>query len=198
MPSPALPHRLSQSVDAQTTPRDRAVAHLRLGIAVVLYTWPALSLAVQNAWGGPQSAAKRDWLCATIPDVLLGSGGSDVDEGYVEELLIQVMDDEFEVDIDDDSMEEVAAAIVKVWKGCFRGDLGETRRLYENWVAKSGNNVTAVRGNGDGDGDGDDDDDDDDDDEDDNVNAEPRPPREKIEPEIDEDGFTTVVKGKKK
>lgn len=192
---PALPHRLSQNLNAHTSPRDRAVAHIELGVAVILYTWPALRLAVQNTWGGPQSGAKRDWLCETVPGVLLDA--EDVDDGYVEELLMQVMDDEFEVVIDDNSIEEVSKAIVKVFKDCLRGEFEGVKTLFEKWVEKEGSSVNAVEGKGDTDDEDDDDDDDDDDDQNDQKNDKSRPPRQKPEPEIDQDGFTTVVKGKK-
>ena len=32
------------------------------GVRLVLSTWPLLVLAVANEWGGPDSAAKAEWL----------------------------------------------------------------------------------------------------------------------------------------
>ncbi|KAJ4293751.1 rRNA accumulation- protein [Collariella sp. IMI 366227] len=99
-------------------------------VAITLHLWPALTLAVQNNWGGPDSSDKRDWFAGAIVDLF-------PDED-VEAVLLQVMLDEFEVNVDDDSAFEVAEQVVR------------------------------LRGEG------------------------------REEPEVDEDGFTTVVSRKKR
>ena len=85
---------------------------------------------------------------------------------------------------------------------CLKGDFAEVEILYDRW-ARTGKG-TIVRGlqkvevgDDDQDTDGDSVDDEDDDEEEDAEMAEAPPLREKVLPEIDEDGFTKVV-GKKK
>lgn len=124
-------------------------------------------------------------------------------------MLLQVMNDEFEVNVDDGSAEEVAARIVGLRKLTLRGDFAEADRMYEKWVERQKKGGSAVkfqrveRGEDDDDTDWDSDDAEGDEDEGDDVDMDEAPklvkaPREKVEPQIDEDGFTTVVAKKKR
>lgn len=195
-----------------STPTAIATAHLELGVALTLYTWPTLSLAVANSWGGPDSAAKRDWLCGAVPDILLARPDTDVAD--VEEVLLQVMADEFDVVVEDGSAAETAARVVAVRDQVLRqGDVGGVRAMWATWkereARKGGRKVgdlfKKIEGDDDDDSDddGDDNDDDDDDGDDDDetgdvdmTDAPPRTPRSRPVPEVDEDGFTTVVRKK--
>ena len=88
-----------------------------LGVAYILNSWPALTLAVSSQWGGPNSSEKRDWLCGAIADMFppldqtlinsvnpTGEDNGEPDDYDVEETLAQVMQDEFEVSVEDDSI----------------------------------------------------------------------------------------------
>ncbi|KFZ12585.1 hypothetical protein V501_04138, partial [Pseudogymnoascus sp. VKM F-4519 (FW-2642)] len=86
-------------------------AQLDLGISLSLFLWPALTLAVQNNWGGPSSSDKRDWFGGAISEYVTSS--TEVDEEDVEAMLVQVMLDEFEVAVDDGSAGEVADDIIR-------------------------------------------------------------------------------------
>ncbi|KAL8949538.1 MAG: hypothetical protein Q9222_004360 [Ikaeria aurantiellina] len=180
-----------------------------LAIALTLSTWSALTLSVQNSWGGPDSAEKRDWFAGAISDLFETTPDADVE--YLEEFLLQVMNDEFEVNVEDDSTAEVAAKIVGLRKLTLQGDFGMVDDMYRRWAerqAKGGEKVNFQRMGGE-----DDDDDDDDDDEewdseevqeedgDMNVDEAPqlvKPPRQKIFPKVDDEGFTEVVAKKRK
>ncbi|KAI0216698.1 rRNA accumulation- protein, partial [Massospora cicadina] len=35
-------------------------------VSHIFMLWPALNLAVQNEWGGPESKEKRDWMKQVI------------------------------------------------------------------------------------------------------------------------------------
>jgi pre-rRNA-processing protein TSR2 len=76
-----------------------------LGVSLILNFWPALTDAVNSNWGGPDSSDKRDWLCGHIAD--LWDSIPDADEFEIESTLVQVMEDEFEVALEDDSAFEV-------------------------------------------------------------------------------------------
>ncbi len=91
-------------------------AQIDLLVALHLWSWPALTLAIQNNWGGsPQvSKDKRDWLAGAVSELLTSSPPQLADVGDLEEVLLQVMTDEFEIVVDDDSAEEVA---LKIWSG---------------------------------------------------------------------------------
>jgi pre-rRNA-processing protein TSR2 len=129
----------------------------------------------------------------------------------LEEVLLQVMVDEFEVVVDDDSAEVTARGI---WSGLNKlksGDTSELNAMYVKWQEKQkkgGDKIVGVVRGEDKDGDETDwDEEDDDDDEQEwngfpdraDVDMDEAPPlaRSKPEPEVDEEGFTKVV-GKKK
>ena len=126
---------------------------------------------------------------------------------------MQVLQDEFGVDLEDESEERVAASILRVREETARGEFGTVRTLHADWVRRKERNR-----NGDGNGmdqvqikrqsGGDEDDDDTEDEESDKdeseedgdvvmgdalAQAKPKP-----EPEVDEEGFTKVVGRKKR
>lgn len=185
-----------------------------LHIALALWSWPALSFAIANAFGGsPEiSVAKREWLAGAISELLTSTPRPVHDAADLEEVLLQVMNDEFEVVVDDGSAEETAQAI---WKGCEVLVTGDTRDLEERYAKylekqKSGSKepLGFVRGT---DVEGEETDWDEDDegeefngfsDEEDvemgDAPAAEAPKKEKVVPEVDEDGFTKVVSKKKR
>ncbi|KAL1842649.1 hypothetical protein VTJ49DRAFT_4560 [Mycothermus thermophilus] len=207
------------------------------GVALALHLWPALTLAVQNNWGGPDSADKRDWFAGAIaelfPDVSRltpaqlalkaqqaqqqsqsqpqpqqsqsttqnGAAAEEPDQEDVETVLLQVMLDEFEVNVDDDSAWEVAETVVRLRADCLRGRFDEVETLRKRWEARKGDKVVFKKAE-DPDQDDEDDDDDDDDEEEDgegdgdgDVEMDDAPPQlqpVRREPEVDEDGFIKV------
>ncbi|GIJ82661.1 hypothetical protein Asppvi_001170 [Aspergillus pseudoviridinutans] len=198
MAQPASSSNLSQAEQPTT-----AAAYLDLGITLTINNWPALTMAVQSNWGGPTSSDKRDWLCGAISDMI--NERPETDALDLEDVLIQVMNDEFDVVVDDESAAPVAAQIMAIREQTARGEFGFVQELWETWQKKAqqkGNNVAAAfkRVEAEDDEDTDDEEDEDEDDEDVDMGEAPalvRAPRERVEPEVDEDGFTKVV-GKKR
>ncbi|RHZ63350.1 hypothetical protein CDV55_103394 [Aspergillus turcosus] len=180
-----------------------AASYLDLGITLAINNWPALTMAVQSNWGGPTSSDKRDWLCGAISDMI--NERPETDALDLEDVLIQVMNDEFDVVVDDESAAPVAAQIMAIREQTARGEFGLVQELWEAWQRKSQqkDNVAAAFKRvevGDDEQDTDDEEDEDEDDEDVDMGEAPalvRAPRERVEPEVDEDGFTKVV-GKKR
>lgn len=121
------------------------------------------------------------------------------DAEYIEELLLNIMIDEFEVNVDDESGFDVAAEIVRLRGQCAKGNFEEVDRLRDRWESRKGAKVVMEKGQ-DQDNDTDwDDTDGEEDDEDDDMTEVPAlvaaaPKRERQEPEVDEDGFTTVTR----
>lgn len=176
-------------------------AKIDLLISLTLHSWPALTLAIQNNWGGPASTDKRDWFCGAISDLLSTNQIADADD--LEEVLVQVMLDEFEVVVDDETPAEVAGRIMKGREKVMKGEFGEVDGLWEAWrekQAKGGQEKVLFKRGEDmeeEDTDWDEDDDDDDGDEDEEMGEAPqlveKPKKEKVEPEVDEEGFTKVA-----
>ncbi|KAL1875821.1 rRNA accumulation-related protein [Diaporthe australafricana] len=216
----------SASTEASTDSRQ---SRFEQSVALSLNLWPALTLAVQNNWGGPDSVDKRDWFAGQVveqfpPFSTSNSSTSSTantstngtssqqaqaqqqgdheepDAEYLEELILQVMLDEFEVNVDDDTAYDVAVEIVRLRGQCARGNFDEVDRLLARWQAHRGDKVSFKHGEDqEHETDWEDDDDGDDDGSDDDMDEAPAlveaaPKKDKAPPEVDDDGFTKVTR----
>ncbi|KAJ5287376.1 hypothetical protein N7478_003062 [Penicillium angulare] len=176
-------------------PANDAASYLDLAITLSLDSWPALTLAVQSNWGGPTSADKRAWLCGAISEMLTERPETDAED--LEDVLIQVMNDEFDVVIDDESAGNVADQIMELKEQTVRGEFGAIKEMWEMWQAKSAQKSATTNMFKQVESKDEDQETDDDTDEDEGDvemgDAPVRAPRERAEPEIDDDGFTKVV-----
>lgn len=179
-------------------PTTETASYLDLAITLAINNWPALSLAVQSNWGGPNSSEKRDWLCGAISEMLSDRPETDAED--LEEVLIQVMNDEFDVAVDDESAADVADLIMELKGQTDRGEFGIVQQMLEKFQKKSQNRSAEAQFQRVEAGNDDQDTDDESDEGDVEMGDAPtlvRAPRERAEPEIDDDGFTKVV-GKKR
>ena len=183
------------------TPSQTSILFARGVIARLAY-WPALRIAVDQLWGGPESAAKRTWLASVLVDDFedAPSAADTPDADYVEDRLLQVMADEFDAVLEDGSAEAVAKDLVRLWAEIGLGRDALVREFEERADKMKGKAVQAEEAAGDN---SDwEDMSDDEEGEDEGAEEAPqlldsreRPPKE--EPEVDADGFITV-KGKGK
>ncbi|KAJ7476862.1 Pre-rRNA-processing protein TSR2-domain-containing protein [Mycena galericulata] len=162
------------------------------GVIARLATWDTLRLAVQEGWGGAGAIQKRTWLASVIVDAFEETVPTP-DDQYVEEILVQVLADEFDADLDDGSAEPVALDIVRIWD--------ETRIGRDDLVLKFEAKAESVRGKRAVAQEVPSNDAEEWEDEEESVKEEEVPqlmePRPREEPEVDEDGFTMVTgKGK--
>lgn len=161
---------------------------------------------MQNNWGGPDSADKRDWFAGQVAEAFPAFTSASIaatttaddaepDAEYIEELLLQVMVDEFEVAVDDESSYDVAMEIIRLRSQCRSGSFEEVDRLLDRWMARKGQKVVMKQGE-DEEQDTDWDDTDGSDDEDEDMGEAPAlvEKKEKAAPEVDEDGFTKVTR----
>ena len=176
------------------------------GIWYLLSLWPALHVAVQDGWGGPDSKDKKDWFAGAVSDLFLQRPDTDHDDLIL--FLLQVMQDEFECNVEDDSEEEVVRGILGLRKRLFEDqDLNAFSELETRWKNRGQMKANIQIIDNEVDDDDDEEWDDEDEDEDGDINMEaadaivpnlvPALKKEKPEPEVDEEGFTKVV-GKKK
>lgn len=168
------------------------------GVIARLAIWTTLRVAVQENWGGPDAAAKRTWLAGVIVDQF-EEQVPEPDDQYIEEMLLQVMADEYEASVEDGSAEDVAVDIVRLWDETKVGkqDLVlKFEALAEKAKGKKANvQEKVVSDDEDEDWESGDDEDGADSDEAPQLLVVEHQPRESREPEVDEDGFT-LVKGK--
>ncbi|KAF4977969.1 hypothetical protein FZEAL_5577 [Fusarium zealandicum] len=211
---------MASSEPAQLPPAAKRQAEFEQAVAYTLHLWPALTLSVQNNWGGPDSADKRDWFAGAIVDLFPeftdappaqanknAKAPEDPDLEEVETVLLQVMVDEFEVNVDDDSGTEVAGNILRARAGCAIGSFDDVEALRTRYLNRKGTKVEQIfkkaeDADQDTDWESDDSDDDGEDDGGADVDMDEAPPlvsapKEKAQPQVDEDGFTMVAKKKR-
>lgn len=124
--------------------------------------------------------------------------------------MLQVMNDEFDVNVEDGSGEEIAAKIIGLRKLTLQGDFAMVDEMYSRWQERQSKgdgggkiNFQHVTRNGDEDDTDWDSDDIEEEDADDDVEMEDAPsmvkaPKEKVQPKVDEEGFTEVVGRKRR
>jgi pre-rRNA-processing protein TSR2 len=188
--------RLFYYVANPLTFAEQRQAKFDLGISLILSSWQALIVAVQNNWGGNESSDKRDWFAGALSELFVANPATDAQD--VEDVLLQVMEDEFEVELDDGSETIVAEAIMQLREETRDGFFGTVDKLWEQWNSRKQKLLSVVDA-GPGSESGDSVDDEDEDDEDVEMTDAPAPSRQRVKaaPEIDEDGFTKVVSKKK-
>lgn len=166
------------------------------GVIARLATWDIFRVAVQENWGGPNGSAKRTWLASEIVDAFEQQSPVP-DDQYIEEMLLQVIADEFDAVVEDGSGESVAVDIVRLWEETRLGKQDLVVKFEEAAEKVKGKRVVVQETEAEEEWEDDEDDEDDEIDEDEPPQLVERlPPRNpKPEPEVDEDGFT-MVKGK--
>ncbi|KAF9976309.1 hypothetical protein BGZ73_008797 [Actinomortierella ambigua] len=171
----------------------------REGVEYLFHSWTALKLAVDGEWGGHESAAKRDWFIDTIVDYF-GENGSKIDTFDLEDILLQIMNDEFSIMLEDQSEQHIAKILERLYLECTHGKYDLVQTLKQDSQKISGAYQSSRRKNADDDDDSSSDDDDDEEEDSGSMDVEEAGPsrREKPEPQIDEDGFEMVTKGRRR
>lgn len=148
---------------------------------------------------------KRDWLAGAISEVFTSNSSTDQED--VEIVLLQALEDEFDVRLEDETEVGVAKDIMKIKKevmdeGIVEG--GMVDELEKRWKERKGKevstgNVRVEEREETGDWDSVDEESEEDEDEEmeDAPPLAPAKPKEKPAPQIDEEGFEKVV-GKKR
>lgn len=174
----------------------------------LLSLWHPLHVAVTNAWGGPTSEDKRDWFAGHVSEHMstLSSDPALLSSTDVEDLeciLLQIMQDEFDCNVEDESETIVARDIFVVRKRMLEErSLDAARGVEERWknrgMMKGSVAVKEIEPE-----EGDDDAEEWDGIAEDEEMGEapqlvPAQPKEKAQPEVDDDGFTKVTSKKKR
>lgn len=118
-------------------PTDKQDANFELGVSMAIHGWYTLTTAVDNLWGGPQSAEKRDWISGVVVDEF--KNNKEIDIIYIHELLCGAMEDEFDTVIEDESTIQVAQKIVNCYKQCKENYFDQIKDMYAKWLARQQN-----------------------------------------------------------
>ncbi|KAF3936757.1 hypothetical protein ABW19_dt0202344 [Dactylella cylindrospora] len=161
------------------------------GMTILLNTWPALSLAVEQEFGGPDSADKRDWMCGAVADLFTSTPATDAED--LESFLLQILEDEFETALEDDSAYIVSQRILLLRQQCSSNDFSGVETLQGIWarIGKNKAKVQVVREDSDSD-----DEEEGEDEMDVDMDEAPQlvAVKERVEKVVDEDGFELVQK----
>ncbi|KIK63216.1 hypothetical protein GYMLUDRAFT_163801 [Collybiopsis luxurians FD-317 M1] len=207
-------------MSSSTSPSPALILFAR-GVIARLATWETLSLAVQESWGGPGAKEKRTWMSGVLVDMFeekqakqssSSSSKNDtrIDPEYVEDTLLQIMADEFEVHVEDGSAEALGKDIVRLWD-LIMGQAASTEstvgeKMVQEWEARAertkGRKIQAQFEEApEEEGDWEDDDGEDEDEDGDVLMEQDEAPQlidRRKEPEVDEDGFTLVSHRRKR
>ena len=123
--------------------------------------------------------------------------------------MLQVMNDEFDVNVEDGSGEEISAKIIGLRKMTLQGDFAMVDDMYSTWLERQSKgssekinfqhiNRDDSEDETDWDSDNVDEENDDDDVEMGEAPALVKVPKEKVRPRVDEEGFTEVVGRKRR
>ncbi len=185
----------------QTQPPNPQLVAFARGVIAALDCWPVLRLAVQESWGGPNSASKQRWIASSIVDAFQANP---LDEEEVELLLLDALVEEFETEVDDGSSLSVARNIVDIWREVTANQMDLVLKLEGESQRLSSKKVQASRQVENGDDDSEDGDGDEDDE---NMADETVNNSEVMDPPtlrsnkpgriLDEDGFELVQKGRR-
>ncbi|KAJ1982322.1 rRNA accumulation- protein [Dimargaris xerosporica] len=107
-----------------THPNQAAFAE---GLQILLTNWPVLRSAVDQGWGGDESREKEQWLIDTLVGYV-GERGRRLEPEDVEDVLVQVLSDEFDTVVEDESPRHLGRLIVRLYKECVTGNY----RMLEN------------------------------------------------------------------
>ena len=101
------------------------IEEFRLGVTACLRSWSALRTAVESGWGGGEreSQAKAEELRENIFRLLDGKiSPSSCSEYDLADSLAIYMEEEFSVTLEDNSDQQVASILLKMYEGLFQGD----------------------------------------------------------------------------
>jgi hypothetical protein len=127
IPTSAAEARAMLMRDAVVMPEAHAPA-FREGLAGLLARWTALQLAILNEWGGAESAQKGDAACDELADWFLRRKGGKYAED-LEELLVEILGDDFNVQCEDGSPREVAKVACEMYERVAQGDYAVARDI---------------------------------------------------------------------
>jgi len=187
---------MSSVLQNQSQPTPSSVLFAR-GVIARLSIWSILRIAVQEGWGGPGAAAKRTWIASEIVDAF-ETQNPVPDDQYIEELLLQILSDEFDTELEDGSAESVGVDVVRLWEETGLGKQDLVNKFEELAERMKGKRVEAQVGEEGEEEEWSDDDEAMDEDGSEEALQLLQPPEipPTNEPEVDEDGFTLVKRGK--
>ncbi|XP_041061496.1 pre-rRNA-processing protein TSR2 homolog [Carcharodon carcharias] len=96
------------------------------GVRSALEAWPALQVAVENGFGGAYSQQKADWMVSAVAQYF--SDNVDLESEEVEELMADMIYNEFDTVVEEGSLSKVA---LQIWTFFGLCQWGQEAKFYK-------------------------------------------------------------------
>lgn len=116
------------------------------GVDHVFSKWTALVLAVEHRWGGHETQAKRDSMVDEVVEYFdtQVNKRKQPEPTELEDLLLDVMDEDFGVGLEDSSEKEVSSLLCLIFNECKAGNFATVDRLADERDARAAQQPTAA------------------------------------------------------
>ncbi|XP_007432927.1 pre-rRNA-processing protein TSR2 homolog [Python bivittatus] len=107
------------------TSKEEARGLFRQGVQAVLDSWPVLQIAVENGFGGAYSQEKAEWMARAVEQYF--ESNADLEPEEMEDLLAELMNNEFNTIIEDGSLAQVSQQLCLFFRQGYQGDVAAMR-----------------------------------------------------------------------
>ncbi|CAG5128911.1 unnamed protein product [Candidula unifasciata] len=98
-------------------------------VSRVLNSWTALQLAVEHHFGGADSRAKADWMVVAIETWFKENAG--IEQYEMEDFLEDVLNAEFDLKVEDNSIQEISHLICLLFRLCQENKVAEVEEKLQ-------------------------------------------------------------------
>ena len=120
-------HGELSSVKHATLPISKIKSFLCEVVNQILTPWPALVMAIENSFGGPDTQEKALWMKSVVVDYIVTRKSIDVDE--LEDYILNIMETEFSTLIEDGSCYKMCETILRIYKAVQLNDTEEVEQM---------------------------------------------------------------------
>ncbi|XP_074500985.1 pre-rRNA-processing protein TSR2 homolog [Sebastes fasciatus] len=105
------------------------------GVRAVLNTWPVLQIAVDNGFGGMYGQQKADWMVDVVQQYF--HDNADLERCEVEDFIAELMNQEFDTEVDDGSLPQVCDSLVQLFSQWQQGALQQLKHTINTVTQKT-------------------------------------------------------------
>ena len=133
---------MTASVPSPKVSKFQIKLDLSNALNLILTPWPALLMAIENSFGGPDTREKADWLREVIAEFVLSKKAIDRDD--LESFILSIMETEFNTYVEDGSCSKLCAAIVRVYSAVQLNDILEVEQILSPFRMLNGHTARPV------------------------------------------------------
>ncbi|GAB5353114.1 hypothetical protein AAMO2058_000010500 [Amorphochlora amoebiformis] len=119
------------------------VKALEFGIRVALDEWQILTLAVEHRWGGQDSKLRAQYLYEDLCDWFTKAKQT-IKCHQVEDLLFEVMQDDFQVEAEDGSVERTSNLLLQLRKDVLSAKFDGLLALWKRHKKREGKKIQVI------------------------------------------------------